>query len=937
MTWDTINDLQTFDSEFTPATVELKEGQSLGENKNYCLEKNLGSGGMGEVWLASEIRGGQEIRKVVVKTLRPDRRGNEGEQEKALQQFKLIQTLNHTNICPIYVIEKDPACGYLIVMGYANGGSYADWFTKQPKQNGGLPLKTVCEVLRPIADALDHAHKFGVIHRDVKPENMMFTQLNGVQTSWLIDFGIAANLRAAAQATTGQFSQSGTVSYMAPEQRKGELQTAQTDEYALALVALEFLTGTTFLQAVQVLQLEIQRVLNKALALKPSNRFSTCQEFIDALARTLTVIPPPVPPTSKATGTTLPASSKSQTTSNLKDTGNVITHPKSIIEQIVESERQVTEAKRLAEKEFLKKKIQDIEKSVTVEYQSGHYTQAIEYLNELLKLKPDHPNAQYLLSSCKEKQKIQQEEAKRKASEEIERKKRFITVPTDCSLEEACMKAVERAFITIKPGKYRLSQSIDLAKNIVLQGETKRAKDVIIDCPSFDNFQITGGSPTFQNLTISCGAENCNAFYITGGTPKLSRCIIISRKGDGIWIKGENANPQIELCAIKDCGSSGLVITESARGEFRKCEIYRNIESEIIVTTSANPTFTECKIHNGEEDGIFVSENGLGKFNNCEIFGNLLSGIHIESFGNPTVTGCKIHDGEYLGVFVLENGLGTFRDCEIYGNMESGFLVAKSGNPTVTKCIIHDGHSAGVAISNNGFGEFKGCEIYGNEDIGIYVDTAGNPTITECSIHDGKKNGVVVHNYGIGLFKDCEIYGNEDIGIIIKTSGNPIFNKCKIHEGKAGGVFIFEKGIGTFQDCEIYGNVLSGICVSKSGNPTVTRCIIHDEECGVFVYENGFGTFRDCEIYGNEEAGIMVLRSGNPTVTKCKIRDGRQRGVYISEGGMGTFNNNLLVKNFREGKLSNWVIDTDAGKVKGSGNSPEIPDPPKPLWKKFFG
>ncbi|MCR5164443.1 MAG: SUMF1/EgtB/PvdO family nonheme iron enzyme, partial [Thermoguttaceae bacterium] len=298
----------------TPYTVELKEGQLLGENRNYRLEKNLGAGGMGEVWLASEICGGQEIRKVVVKTLRADRRGNEGAQEKALKQFQLIQKLNHQNICPIYVIEKDPACGYLVVMGYADGGSYADWFAAQPKQNGGLPLKTVCDVLRPIADALDHAHRFGVIHRDVKPENMMFMLFNGIRVSWLIDFGIATNLRTATQATQGQFSSSGTASYMAPEQKTGQLQTAQTDEYSLAMVALEFLTGSLSPLSLFQLSPALQPILVKALAPEPSARYATCREFIDALASAGTKPIPPTSPAPKKVVTPRPVQPKPVTT-----------------------------------------------------------------------------------------------------------------------------------------------------------------------------------------------------------------------------------------------------------------------------------------------------------------------------------------------------------------------------------------------------------------------------------------------------------------------------------------------------------------------------------------------------------------------------------------------------------------------------------------------
>ena len=406
---DTLDNLPTFDPEFEPSAAELKEGQFLGENQNYRLEKNLGVGGMGEVWLAAEIRAGQEIRKVVVKTLRPDRRGNEGAQEKALKQFQLIQSLNHQNICPIYVIEKDPACGYLIVMGYAGGGSFADWFAGKPK-----PLAEVCRVLRPIADALDFAHSKGVIHRDVKPSNMMFTS-DG--TPWLIDFGIAANLRTATQATTGQYGKSGTDSYMAPEQKSGQLQKEQTDEYSLALVVLEFLTGTTYLQAIQKLPSEIQPILNKALALDLSDRYATCRAFIDALSSPR-----------KDVGSPSAAGPAAQ----------------SAIDQIVEVERLAAEAKRRAEEEALQKKIQDLDKQAAEEYQSARYVEAINHLSELLRLRPNHPNTQWLLKSCQEKREIQKkEEAERKAREEAERKAKEVAERR--AREEAERKAKEEA------------------------------------------------------------------------------------------------------------------------------------------------------------------------------------------------------------------------------------------------------------------------------------------------------------------------------------------------------------------------------------------------------------------------------------------------------------------------------------------------------------
>ncbi len=114
--------------------------------------------------------------------------------------------------------------------------------------------------------------------------------------------------------------------------------------------------------------------------------------------------------------------------------------------------------------------------------------------------------------------------------------------------------------------------------------------------------------------------------------------------------------------------------------------------------------------------------------------------------------------------------------------------------------------------------------------------------------------------------------------------------------------------------------------METSGNPTVTGCKIHDGKAsGVFVNENGLGTFNDCEIYGNALPGIAVATSGNPTVTGCKIHDGKRGGVFIVDQGMGTFNNNTLLRNYLDGELSNWTIESNAGTVRGSGNTPEIP------------
>lgn len=178
--FDTQNNDETFQGDFKPLTPEkLTPGMFLGKEKNYRLEKFLGAGGMGYAWLAAEIEDGVELRKVVCKVLPAMVQREKAEMEKVLKTFHLVQPLSHPNICPIYGLKSDPVCGYFFVMGYGDGGTLGDWLLRQPNPENGLPVSKVAEVLRPVALALDHAHEMGIIHRDVKPHNILFVTRGG--------------------------------------------------------------------------------------------------------------------------------------------------------------------------------------------------------------------------------------------------------------------------------------------------------------------------------------------------------------------------------------------------------------------------------------------------------------------------------------------------------------------------------------------------------------------------------------------------------------------------------------------------------------------------------------------------------------------------------------------------------------------------------------
>jgi tetratricopeptide (TPR) repeat protein len=201
------------------------QGSLLGGR--YRVVRHLGSGGMASVLLCRDER---LDREVAVKRLHAD--SPEDVEQRFVREAKLGASLNHPNLVSVFDTATDEE-GVLIVMEYVEGEALA-----RTLKRGPLPPERVASIVRDVGSALDHAHAQGVVHRDVKPGNVLLRH-DGVTK--LVDLGIATAQDHTRLTHSGMVL--GTAAYMAPEQLEGGETTPATDIYALAVVAYEALTG----------------------------------------------------------------------------------------------------------------------------------------------------------------------------------------------------------------------------------------------------------------------------------------------------------------------------------------------------------------------------------------------------------------------------------------------------------------------------------------------------------------------------------------------------------------------------------------------------------------------------------------------------------------------------------------------------------------------
>jgi serine/threonine-protein kinase len=275
--------------------MPLRIGQSFA---GYTIVRQIGAGGMGEVYLARHPR---LPREEALKVLRPDVSGDPGFRDRFIREADLAAALSHPHIVAIH--DRGDDAGQLwIAMDYIEGVDAAKLLAATPD---GMPAEKVLTIVTAMADALDYAHSRGVLHRDVKPANILCgEQKSGSERYYLTDFGIARDIDESGGLTATNMTV-GTWAYSPPEQLMGEKLDGTTDQYALGASAFHLLAGaqpfpssnpavviTHHLHAdrpkLSALHPELARfddVLARAMAKDKKDRYPSCVEFARALQR----------------------------------------------------------------------------------------------------------------------------------------------------------------------------------------------------------------------------------------------------------------------------------------------------------------------------------------------------------------------------------------------------------------------------------------------------------------------------------------------------------------------------------------------------------------------------------------------------------------------------------------------------------------------------
>lgn len=684
----------------------------------FEILKTLGTGSMGEVLLArDEILG----RNVAIKTVRPGSSFGAEAQARFEREARATAAMNHPGIVTVFDFGEQDGLHYL-VMELIEGEDLERLIANKTMGKADL-----LEALAQACEGLAYAHERGVIHRDVKPSNILVSRRGKRLQAKLTDFGVALVDRST---LTDKGTWMGTVSYMAPEYLDTGKATPSSDLFAVGVMLYEVLTGgrkpfigettTGILNAIlrnpapplspeetRGISPAILEVTRRALSKDPADRYPSAEALAAAIREAIQA--PTLPPQPKADLVV----GKGGKTSCLS----------------------------------LRVALRQAAPGAVVRVLPGHYRESLVIDKDITICGEGDPSEIHLESP-----------------------------KGPCLTFESC-KAVIRG-LTLHEGAEASAPLIDVRSGQVRLESCKMLTTVATGV----EVQAGGAQLSLKTVQILGGALGVRMGQ--GSTGVVEDGALKSQTRAALWAE-PGATLTLHRTLLQGGAGVGLNLQPTTQASLEDCTLEDFAAGAIEVGPGARIHLLRCRLLQSAFAGLLALEKSHAKLEDCEFSGHEGAGIHAQGGANIQAHGCRLVENGGFGLSLQGSSLAALDGCEIARNGGAGILIHQGATAQLKDCRVTEGKGLGLICSGSGRGVLEGCEISGNAQSGAKVEPGGSLLLLRCVVKDGHDTGILLFQDAEATLEECVVHRNARGGILLtKDAADPILRgQNKIDDG----------------------------------------------------------------------------------------------------------------------------------------------------------
>jgi len=850
------------------------EAEQMVEGR-YRIEGQMGRGGMGTVYRAWDTR---LNRAVALKELVPQP-GLDAETLASLrrqfeQEARTLAYLSHPNLVRVSDYFSWEGRQYL-VMDFVEGDSLAD----RIRQRGPQPEVDVVRWSEQLLDALALCHRRAILHRDVKPQNVIITASGDAV---LVDFGLVKLWDPEDPHTRTALRGAGTPEYAPPEQHdvvEGHTDP-RSDIYSLGATMYSAVTGRVPPTATQrmanpssfvpprqlntALSPTVERTILKAMNVPMDERFQSAEEMARALKR-------PAQGASAGTRRAGPSETVALPDAAPPAAGRRMEGPVAS-QEYPDEEEPVQKGLRwlwiglaFAAALCLALVVGGGAGYMYVQRTRSTPEPVVQDVATAAPLTTEAPTA-----------------APTAVANPVD-----VRVAPDGSGQYATLAAAVAGVpagstIRLDSGRYELSQPLEVDKPLSLLGAGMEETEVVGSGEGYV-IRFSGEGPfVAEGITFRYeGASQANVVVVAGGEIDFDGCRFTGASmGEGATV------------------AAGLWLAGDTRGTVQNCLVTANESDGIVLVDQAQPALQQNACSANTERGIayFDQAGGTARQNTCS--DNGLHGIELDDGSSPLLEANTVSDNVKAGIRYTGNAAGEARQNECSGNGLSGIIVAGEAAPSMQGNRLTDNGESGIAFFDQAGGQAQQNECTGNGLHGISLSGAAQPTLENNVCSGNEQTGIRLAGTSAGVVRNNQCTGNGLSGIIVNDQAQPTLDGNSSRQNAESGIVYFADSGGLAQGNDCSENGLHGISVSDQA-----RVILEENVCrgnvqaGVRFTDAASGEARQNEVSGNGLSGFIITGEAQVALHMNVCTENGEAGIAFLKDAGGSARQNECHRN----------------------------------------